>query len=140
MNNITWGTKVRIYDREGEHLITGNFLEYKDDKYWIDCEGREYAYLSVTYDICKDTENRVKTTSIQIDNIKDSDGWASLAYDLKYKAFAEAHPGMHEDDISELFYIEVISKTFEYGEFANIEIEVDEKFNIVGGKILEHKK
>ena len=46
-------------------------------------------------------------------------------------SFAE----MDEDELSDKFYTEVVSKFFQYGEYGNFEIIVDEDFNIVGGKI-----
>lgn len=58
-----------------------------------------------------------KTSKITIDNIKDSDGWFDLGHTL----------GLSE---------EKIYKTFEYGEYAKIQIEVDEDLNIIGGKII----
>ena len=58
-----------------------------------------------------------------------------LSYDLKFEKFKNEHPDIDEDELSDKFYTEVVSKKFQYGEFADIEIEVDENFNIVGGKI-----
>ncbi len=78
----------------------------------------------------------MKTFKITINSIKDSDGWVELAYELKFDQFKTEHPEMDEDAASEEFYTEVICKKFKYGEYADIEIEVDENFNIVGGKIL----
>ncbi len=58
-----------------------------------------------------------KTASITIDNIKDTDGWFDMGNTL----------GLSE---------EKIYKTFEYGEYAKIQIIVDEDLNIIGGKII----
>jgi hypothetical protein len=58
-----------------------------------------------------------KTATIRLNDIKDSDGWYELGHDL----------GMTPKQIS---------KTFEYGEYGSIEIIVDEKLNIIGGKII----
>lgn len=58
-----------------------------------------------------------KTSTITLSNIKDSDGWFELGNDL----------GLSHKQIY---------KIFEYGEYANIEIEVDENLNIIGGKII----
>lgn len=60
---------------------------------------------------------KMKTSKIKIFNVKDSDGWYELGLEL----------GMGEEKIYE---------TFEYGEYANLEIEVDENLNIVGGRII----
>jgi len=79
----------------------------------------------------------MKTAKITIDNIKDSDGWYELANDLLFNKFKLEHPTLNDDDASDKFYDEVVSKKFQYGEIANIEIEVDENFNIVGGKIID---
>lgn len=58
-----------------------------------------------------------KTFTIELYDIKE-EGWGELIYEL---------------DLSE----EKADKFFEYGEFASIEIEVDEDMNIIGGKIFE---
>jgi hypothetical protein len=58
-----------------------------------------------------------KTAKISLDSIKDSDGWSDLGHELGFSR-------------------EKISKTFLYGEYANIQIEVDEDLNIIGGKIV----
>ena len=63
----------------------------------------------------------MKTATITIDSIKDSDGWYELGTSL----------GLSD---------EKIGKTFLYGEYANITIEVDENLNIIGGKINPYKK
>lgn len=62
----------------------------------------------------------MKTAKIELSNIKSSDGWGELAFEL----------GKTEDEISDIF---------EYGEYGSIEIIVDENLNIVGGKIIPFK-
>jgi hypothetical protein len=62
----------------------------------------------------------MKTATIKLESIKETDGWFELAYSLGYK----------EKEIYDIF---------EYGEFADLTIEVDENLNIVGGKIHRHK-
>lgn len=57
------------------------------------------------------------TSSIKLENVKDSDGWWILGSELGFTN--EKH-----------------NKVFEYGEFASLELVVDEKLNIVGGKII----
>ena len=78
----------------------------------------------------------MKTAKVTLNSIKDSDGWMELAHTLKFEQFQKENPGLDEDELSDKFYTEIVLKKFEYGEYANIEIEVDENFNIVGGKIL----
>lgn len=81
------------------------------------------------------------TGKIKLESIKDSDGWNELAYTVAFEKFKKEHPEIEdEDDLSDEFYQEVIAKTFEYGEYADLEIEVDENFNIIGGKIIPFKK
>lgn len=58
-----------------------------------------------------------KTASIELENIKMSDGWYSLAVEL----------GMSEEQIY---------KVFEYGEFGSVKIIVDEDLKIVGGYVI----
>lgn len=77
-----------------------------------------------------------KTAKIRLDSIKDSDGWMELAHTLKFEQFKKEHQGMDEDELNDKFYTEIVEKKFRYGEIADIEIEFDEDFNIVGGKIL----
>ena len=60
------------------------------------------------------------TAKIELENIKCSDGWYELANDL----------GFTNKEAREIF---------EYGEYGNITIEVDESLNIVGGKIHRFK-
>jgi len=57
-----------------------------------------------------------KTSSITLEEIKNSDGWFELAHDL----------GLSKNKTYQYFV---------YGEYATITIEVDEDLNIVGGKI-----
>lgn len=57
-----------------------------------------------------------KTASIDLESIKDSDGWYGLAVEFGIP-------------------YEKISNIFEYGESADLTIEVDEDLNIVGRKI-----
>lgn len=78
----------------------------------------------------------MKTAKITLKSIKEPDGWMQLAHELKFESFKKQHPDLDDDEVSDKFYTEVISKKFQYGEYANLEIEVDEDFNIVGGKIL----
>lgn len=61
--------------------------------------------------------NIMKKATITLESIKCTDGWFELGIDL----------GFSHDKIN---------KIFEYGEYGNIEIEVDEKLNIIGGKII----
>ena len=77
-----------------------------------------------------------KTVKITLDSIKGSDMWMELAYELKFEQFKNEHPEMDEEEIDDKFYTEIVIKKFKYGEYADIEIEFDENFNIVGGKIL----
>ena len=62
----------------------------------------------------------MKTAKTVINNIKDSDGWFELGNSL----------GINSNKIYDIF---------EHGEYANIEIEVDENLNIIGGRIIPFK-
>lgn len=79
--------------------------------------------------------NETKTSKIKLTSIKDSDGWVELAHELKFDKFQKDHPDLDEDEIADKFYTEVVSKNFKYGEFADIEIVVDENFRIIDGHI-----
>lgn len=63
----------------------------------------------------------MKTAKIDLDNIKCSDGWVELGDNLGFTR-------------------KKIADIFEWSEFGNITIEVDENLNIVGGKIRKFKK
>lgn len=77
----------------------------------------------------------MKTAKIRLESIKLSDGWSELAFDLKWDKFLEEHKHLDEDEVADKFYNEVIEKNFKWGEYANLEIEFDENFRIIGGKI-----
>lgn len=66
----------------------------------------------------------MKTATIILEDVKDSDQWFVLCSDLGYT----------EDDNAKCY------EMFEYGEYATMEIVVDENFNIVGGKIIKSGK
>lgn len=61
----------------------------------------------------------MKTTKITLDNIKD-EGWADAWTDLGYSNKQGRN-------------------IFEYGEYGSITIEIDEDWNIIGGKINKFK-
>lgn len=78
----------------------------------------------------------MKTEKIVLRSIKDPDGWSQLAFNLRFDKFKKDNPNLSEDELHDKFYELVISQKFEWGEYADIEIIVDENFNIVGGKII----
>ena len=86
----------------------------------------------------------MKTHKITLNNIKDSDMWNELIYALKFDSFKNEHPELDEeedeDELNDLFYEEVVSKTFQYGEFASLELVIDENLKVIDGKILPFKK
>ena len=67
----------------------------------------------------------MKTAKINIESYKDSDGWFSLCSEL----------GLLKEENGEQNH-DIVYKMFEYGEYADMEIIIDENFNIVGGKII----
>lgn len=62
----------------------------------------------------------MKTAKIRLDSIKFTDGWAELAYELGIS-----------DEIREEHFL--------YGEYASLELEIDDELNVVGGRILPIK-
>ena len=62
-----------------------------------------------------------KTEEITLESIKCTDGWYELGLGL----------GFEEKEIYDIF---------QYGEYADLTIQVDENLNIVGGKIHRHKQ
>lgn len=78
----------------------------------------------------------MKTQKIVLNSVKSSDLWMELCHNLLFDKFKEDNPGVDEDELLDKFYNEVVLEKFEHGEYANLEIVIDEHFNIVGGKIL----
>lgn len=67
----------------------------------------------------------MKTAKMVIDNHKSPDGWNEMLYTL----------GLYsEDEESPL-----VERYFDFGEYASVEIEVDENLNIIGGRFLPRK-
>ncbi|HRW22003.1 MAG TPA: hypothetical protein P5509_08520 [Bacteroidales bacterium] len=66
----------------------------------------------------------MKKYKILIEEHKDTNA-AEIAYDLLWDNFKKKHANLTGDVLS--------------GEYINLEVEVDENFNIVGGKIIPHK-
>ncbi len=80
----------------------------------------------------------MKKYKILIEEHKDTNA-AEIAYNLLWDNFKKKHANLTGDVLSDKFYSEVVSNLFEYGEYINLEVEVDENLNIVGGKIIPHK-
>lgn len=78
----------------------------------------------------------MRTERITLKSIKDSDAWVDLAFKLKFDNFRIENPDLTEDELLEKFHSEVIYEKFRHGEYADIELVIDENFNIVGGRIL----
>lgn len=79
----------------------------------------------------------IKTAKISLTQVKDSDGWGDLAHELLYEKYKKENPTLdEEEELPDSFYENITSKKFKYGEFADLEIIVDQDFNIVGGTIL----
>jgi hypothetical protein len=78
----------------------------------------------------------MKTSKITLENIKYSDGWMDLVYDLFQENIQKEFP---DEDIAHDKLHEKANLIFEYGEYANLEIKVDENLNIIGGKIFPFK-
>lgn len=123
--NFLWPHEDGSLEQLGYEFANANTEEYREEV-WKEIIAR------LSPDVPNDTK---KTAMVQLDSIKSSDGWSSLAYELKFNKFEEEHKHLNEDEIADKFYEEVICKSFKYGDFANLEIEFDEDFNIVGGKI-----
>lgn len=100
-NNILFPDNARFGIRIGDDYYSNGETYYKYDV-------THYFYVE---------EVSVKKSTIELDNLKCSDGWYELGLEI----------GLSEKEIY---------KTFEYGEYGHIEIEVDENLNIIGGKII----
>jgi len=62
--------------------------------------------------------NAKRTATIFLFSIKDPDGWGDLIQELRLSR-------------------EVTSAHFEFGEYANLELEIDKDLNVVGGRVLK---
>ena len=77
------------------------------------------------------------TAKIILKSIKNY-GWAEIAYKLKFDEFIKLNPDITDENILiDKFHTDVILKKFQYGEYANIELIIDDNFNIIGGKIFD---
>lgn len=74
--------------------------------------------------------------TILLENVKDSDGWMGLVYDIFSDKYEKE--GLSEDDLHDKLHNKANS-IFHYGEYTDLEIEVDENLNIVGGRIIPFK-
>lgn len=77
------------------------------------------------------------TSKIDLEMIKISDGWMDLSYDLFQDKINEQYS---DEDEANVKLHEKANKIFKYGEYANLEIEVDENLNIIGGRIIPFKE
>jgi len=77
----------------------------------------------------------MRTSKITLEEVKSSDGWNELMYDLLFEKYKLEHPELDDNEASDKFYTEKILSNFKWGDFGTITIEVDENLNIVGGKI-----
>lgn len=75
----------------------------------------------------------MKTSKITFENIK-NEGFYELGYDLMFDKIKLENPELNEEDLHE-FVNNKIGEKFYCLEYGNIEIEVDEDFNIIGGKV-----
>lgn len=83
----------------------------------------------------------MKTEKITIERIKDDGSWSDAIRSLTFDKFRSQHPEVtDEDELEDLYYDEVPSKLMEWGEYLDIEVKIDENFNIVGGRIIPFKK
>ncbi len=78
----------------------------------------------------------MKTHSIILSNIKSTDGWNELAYNLLFDKFKQDNINLEEDELHDKFFSEVISKKFKYGEYAKLEVIFNEDLKIVGGGVI----
>jgi len=70
-----------------------------------------------------------------LSSIKDPDGWSNILYEIipfdPEDDDAEDRNDAKRDAMSDRF--------FEYGEYANLEIEFDADLNIVGGRVVPQR-
>jgi hypothetical protein len=72
-----------------------------------------------------------KTAKIVLQDVKDPDGWHELASELGLISRDD-----EGNDTSDPKKRKLFEKHFDFGEYASVEIEVDEDLKIVGGRIL----
>lgn len=77
----------------------------------------------------------MKIVKIVLTSVSSSDNWANLAHELWFDKFKKKNSNLDQDELADKFYNEVVRMKFSYGEYANMEIEVNEKLEIVGGRI-----
>jgi len=77
----------------------------------------------------------MKTTKLVINTYKDT-SLSEIAFELFFDKFKSEHSNLEEDELNDKFYNDVVSKIFEWGEYVNLEIEIDENLNVVGGRLI----
>ncbi len=80
----------------------------------------------------------MKTAKLTIENYKDT-SLGEVLFTLFYSKFEEENKDLDEDEISDKFH-EKYKDIFEYDEYGNFEIEIDENLNIVGGRVVPFKE
>ena len=72
----------------------------------------------------------MKKATIILESVKDSDGYFELCAKL-------GHMPDVEDDYGEIVTdYRKVYKMFKYGEYGTFELEIDENFNIIGGRVI----
>ncbi len=79
----------------------------------------------------------MKTSKIEIESYKDT-GLGEVLYDLYFEKFSAENPNLDEDEVHDAFQTKY-ENIFEYGEYLNAEIVVDENLNIIGGRVIPFK-
>lgn len=78
---------------------------------------------------------------IRLNDIKEPDLWLEMARKLKLEKFKGEHPELIDDEcddsVNDAFREQVLDQYFEFCEYADLEIHIDENFKIVGGSILK---
>ena len=79
-----------------------------------------------------------KTSKITISSYHDPE-LIEVVHELFHDKFKQESPVMSDDELNEKLHEET-TKIFEYGEFMNCEIIVNQSLDIVGGKIIKSGK
>ncbi len=110
--------------------------QFRDNEHVADCncgDGALHVGARVIRELLAKLEALPpkKTAKIVLDDIKDPDGWQEVLRGLGFVSCDE-----DGNDTSTEEHRRLVKEHFKWGEYASLELEIDEDLNVVGGKVL----
>ncbi len=109
---------------------------FREPQHWDDCachdDGVHVDSILIRELLAKlEALPLAKTAKIVLDDIKDPDGWQEVLHKLGLVSCDE-----DGNDTSTETHQRLVKEHFKWGEYASLELEIDEDLNVVGGKVL----